>query len=61
MQKSHAAAGLWQGLIAHHFDNEPLGTLTVKFCVKDALPRAKVEAPLGNGHNHFMMNEQAFR
>ena len=57
----HAAPGPWQSLIAHDLDNEPLVTLTVKFCVKDALPRAEVEAPLGYGHNHFVMNEQAFQ
>jgi len=48
-------------LLSHHFDDHPLVPLPVKLRVEDALPGPEVQAPGGDWHNHFVMNQQSLK
>src|SRR6185437_5706835 len=46
-------------LFPHHLDDHPLAPLTVKLRIVDLLPGTEVEFPLGDGHDHLVVHQQA--
>jgi hypothetical protein len=47
--------------LSHHFDDDPLPTLSVEFRVIDLLPWPEVELPLRDGGKDLMMRYQALQ
>src|SRR5262245_36215183 len=44
--------------IAHHLDHQPLRAPAIELAVEDRLPRAEVEAPLGDRQDHLVVDQQ---
>src|SRR5687767_4824566 len=48
-------------LLAEDLDHQPLVAAAVELDVEDRLPRAEVEPPLGDGHDHLVVHEQVLQ
>src|ERR1700746_2761146 len=53
---SCSSSDIWS--LSHDFHNHALVPLPVELRIEHTLPRAQVEHARGNGHDHFMMDEQ---
>src|ERR1035437_9433511 len=47
--------------LAHHFNDDAFGALSVEFGVINLLPRAEVELAFGHRNHHLMMHQQALQ
>jgi hypothetical protein len=47
--------------LAHDFNNDAFGALSVEFRVINLLPRSEIQLPGGHRHDHLVVNQQALQ
>ncbi len=46
--------------LAHYFNDDAFGPLTVEFGVINLLPRAEIQLSVGHGNDDFVMHDAGF-
>ena len=56
-----AWAGVLSKSLAHDLNNDAFRAAAVEFRVIDLLPWTEIELPLGHGHDHLVVDQQALQ